>query len=144
MSLWQRVRTFASLDFDRAQRDAMGTSGGGGGGGYAAFHVACAVALRRAETGAPSREVSRDATLAAFREGTPVMCAALQDVEGNMAGEGKLLNIYHSLQRTLDLGVEGDVVELGCHAGTTSALLAAALRCRTPPRNRAGSGRRSW
>ena len=40
---------------------------------------------------------------AARRKGSPLLCAALQDVEGNMAGEGKLLNIYWLLRRTIDL-----------------------------------------
>ena len=46
-------------------------------------------------------------------EGSPLLCAALQDVEGNMAGEGKLLNIYWLLRRTIDRNVPGVVAELG-------------------------------
>ena len=68
---------------------------------------------------------------------------------GGMAGEGKLLNIYHLLQRTLALGVDGDVVELGCHKGVTACMMQACLvhdaqrisaTQRTPARARAGAG----
>jgi hypothetical protein len=34
-------------------------------------------------------------------------------VEGNMAGEGKLLNIYWLLRQTIDRNVPGAVAELG-------------------------------
>ena len=121
---WRRVRTFRSLAFDRAQREP-----GAAPYSYAAFHVACAACLAAPEA---TREVPAAAAADAFRDATPVMCAALQDAPGNMAGEGKLLNIYHTLQRALDLDVAGDVVELGCHAGTTASMLACVLRRRAP------------
>mmetsp|Transcript_22522 Transcript_22522/g.80367 ORF Transcript_22522/g.80367 Transcript_22522/m.80367 type:complete len:219 (-) Transcript_22522:733-1389(-) len=44
-----------------------------------------------------------------------------------MAGEGKLLNLYHLLRRTIDLGLAGGVVELGCNAGVTACMLQAVL-----------------
>ena len=60
-----------------------------------------------------TREMSDAARREAIAEGSPALCAGLQDLPGNMAGEGKLLNIYHLLRQTLALGIEGDVVELG-------------------------------
>ena len=61
-----------------------------------------------------------------------MICAALQDVEGNMAGEGKLLNIYWLLRRTIDLKIPGAVAELGCNKGVTAALLQSVLKAHRP------------
>ena len=109
LSCWKQANTYAGLAFDWTQRSGRGRPLPS----YAAFHIGCAAAARESS----SREVQASASAVAFRDGSPVMCAALQDFPWNMAGEGKLLNIYHSLQRTIDLDVEGDVVELGCHRG---------------------------
>ena len=80
-----------------------------------------------------------DAAVAdAVATGAPLLAAALQDAPGNMAGEGKLLNIYWLLRRSIDLGVGGAVVELGCHRGVTAALLQSVLaahRADWDPRN---------
>ena len=48
------------------------------------------------------------------------------------AGEGKLLNIYWLLRRTIDLGIPGAVAELGCNKGVTAALLQSVLRAHRP------------
>ena len=49
-----------------------------------------------------------------------------------MAGEGKLLNIYWLLRRTIDLKIPGAVAELGCNKGVTAALLQSVLRAHRP------------
>ena len=65
------------------------------------------------QEGTTKQVPSPQAVQRAVREGSPLLCAALQDVEGNMAGEGKLLNIYWLLRRTIDRNVPGAVAELG-------------------------------
>jgi len=78
--------------------------------------------------------VSEAVRLEALNDASPLMCAALQDMRDGMAGEGKLLNLYHLLRRALDrtasvedLDRVGHVVELGCNRGITACLLQAIL-----------------
>ena len=81
---------------------------------FATFLLSCLAASRLPPGGCSlTREMSDAARREAIAEGSPALCAGLQDLPGNMAGEGKLLNIYHLLRQTLALGIEGDVVELG-------------------------------
>ena len=74
-----------------------------------------------------TREMTDAARRCAIERAEPAICTALQDLPGGMAGEGKLLNIYHLLSKTLATGVPGDVVELGCHKGITGCLMQALL-----------------
>lgn len=44
-------------------------------------------------------------------------------LKGYMTNVEQAINIYHLLVRIIEGQVEGDIVELGCHAGTTAVLL---------------------
>lgn len=44
-------------------------------------------------------------------------------LRGHMTSVEQAINIYHLLYHCLIFGIEGDVVELGCHEGITSLLL---------------------
>ena len=97
----QQVATYEQLAFDAQQRGLEVPS-----------FLTFALASYRQE-GTTKQVPSPQAVQRAVREGSPLLCAALQDVEGNMAGEGKLLNIYWLLRRTIDRNVPGAVAELG-------------------------------
>ena len=116
----QQVMTYEQLAFDARQRGLQVPS-------FLTF------ALASYQQPGTTRQVpSTEAVQRAVREGSPLLCAALQDVEGNMAGEGKLLNIYWLLRRTIDLQIPGAVAELGCNKGVTAALLQSVLRAHRP------------
>ena len=116
----QQVATYEQLAFDARQRGLEVPS-------FLTF------ALASYQQPGTTRQVpSTEAVQRAVREGSPLLCAALQDVEGNMAGEGKLLNIYWLLRRTIDLQIPGAVAELGCNKGVTAALLQSVLRAHRP------------
>jgi O-methyltransferase len=49
---------------------------------------------------------------------------------GIMTNVEKRMNIYHLVSQVLAYGVEGDLVELGCHEGQTAALITKVMRDR--------------
>ena len=93
----QQVATYEQLAFDARQRGLEVPS-------FLTFALAS-----YQQEGTTKQVPSTEAVQKAVREGSPLLCAALQDVEGNMAGEGKLLNIYWllSIRRTIDLKIPG-------------------------------------
>ena len=97
----QQVATYEQLAFDAQQRGLEVPS-------FLTFALAS-----YQQEGTTKQVPSPQAVQRALQEGSPLLCAALQDVEGNMAGEGKLLNIYWLLRRTIDRNVPGAVAELG-------------------------------
>ena len=97
----QQVATYEQLAFDAQQRGLEVPS-------FLTFALAS-----YQQEGTTKQVPSPQAVQRALQEGSPLLCAALQDVEGNMAGEGKLLNIYWLLRRTIDRNVPGVVAELG-------------------------------
>jgi O-methyltransferase len=44
-------------------------------------------------------------------------------LQGGMISVEQAINIYHLLSRVLDLGIPGEIVELGCYEGTTAILM---------------------
>ena len=116
----QQVATYEQLAFDARQRGLEVPS----------FLTFALSAYR--QQGTTKQVPSSDAVQRCIKEGSPLLCAALQDVEGNMAGEGKLLNIYWLLRRTIDRQIPGAVAELGCNKGVTAALLQSVLRAHRP------------
>ena len=120
----QQVRTYEQLAFDARQRGLEVPS-------FLRFAHAAYKGVQQGQL--PARQVpSPEAAARSVKEGSPLVCAALQDIEGNMAGEGKLLNIYWLLRRTVDLGIPGSVAELGCNRGVTAALLQSVLKAHRP------------
>jgi O-methyltransferase len=49
-------------------------------------------------------------------------------VSGTMTNVEQRMNIYHLVSQVLAYGVDGDLVELGCHSGKTAALITTVLQ----------------
>lgn len=68
------------------------------------------------------------------RLGFPVELAPRFDHRNSMVSAEQVANFQHLLERTLEHGIEGAVVELGCYTGSTTAVMMSVLQRLDPQR----------